>query len=98
MNPNQLISAIKLILYTNEQSRILNEISDSNKLPKLRTYKTFKTTYCLEPYLALNLPNQTGNNIVRFRVSSYNLKIETGRHENPKMPLEQRKINATVMK
>ena len=30
------------------------------------------------------------NNIARFRVSSHNLKIETGRHDIPKTPVEER--------
>ena len=33
------------------------------------------------------------NNIARFKLSSHNLKIETGRHETPKIPLEERKCN-----
>ena len=83
IDPNMLVKEIKLNLYTNEQSRILKEINDSGKQPKLRTYKLFKTTYCLEPYLNLNLPKITYNNIARFRVSSHCLKIEMGRHETP---------------
>ena len=30
------------------------------------------------------------NNIARFRVSSHNLRIETGRHENPILPAAER--------
>ena len=48
-DPNMLVNEIKPNLYTNEQSRILKEINDSEKQPKLRTYKLFKTTYFLEP-------------------------------------------------
>ena len=91
--PGTLVSEIKLKLYESEQSRILSEINDSEKHPKLRTYKLFKTTYCFEPYLNLNLPKKTYNNIARFRLSSHNLRIETGRHETPKIPLEERKCN-----
>lgn len=90
METKKLVNNIKLTLYENEQTRILENINDSNKFPKLRTYKTFKNTYCLERYLTLNLPKKTLNNIARFRVSSHNLKIETGRHENPKLPIENR--------
>ena len=61
IDPNMLVKEIKLNLYTNEQSRILKEINDSDKQPKLRTYKLFKSTYCLEPYLTLNLPKKTYN-------------------------------------
>ena len=90
LNPNQVINEVKLKLYTNEQTRILNEIKNSDKHPKLRTYKQFKTSYCLEPYLTLNLAKKTYVNIARFRLSSHNLKIEIGRHNRPKTPVEER--------
>jgi hypothetical protein len=90
---NRLSDKVKVNLYSLEQIRILQEINDTDKQPKLRTYKTFKTDYCLEPYLALNLPKKTYSNIARFRVSSHNLKIETGRHETPKIPLEERQCD-----
>ena len=89
-NPNWVTKEVKLKLYANEQTRILNGIKDSDKYPKLRTYKLFKTNYCLEPYLSLNLPRKTYVNIARFRMSSHNLKIETGRHNRPKTPVEER--------
>ena len=90
LEPSVLTNKIKLVLYDNEKDRILHEINDTNAQPKLRTYKTFKTSYCIEPYLLLNLPKKTYSNIARFRVSSHNLKIETGRHESPKIPLHER--------
>jgi len=93
IRPYHLIKSGKLNLNTNEQSRILSEINDSDKQPKLRTYKLFKTNYCLEPYLTSNLPKKTYTNIARFRVSSHNLKIETGRHDKPKTPIEERKCD-----
>ena len=93
IEPVTLVNKIKVILYTNEQSRILNEINNSDRQPKLRSYKLFKTTYCLEPYLSLNLTKKTYSNIARFRLSSHKLKIESGRHEIPKLPLEERKCD-----
>ena len=33
------------------------------------------------------------SNIARFRISSHNLKIETGRHNIPKTPIEERKCD-----
>jgi hypothetical protein len=87
---NSLPGRIKVNLYGLEQNRILKEINNSDRQPKLRTYKTFKTDYRLEPYLTLNLPKKTYSNIARFRVSSHNLRIETGRHEIPKIPPEER--------
>ena len=44
MEPSSLAKQVKLNLYKNEQIKILNEIADSDKLPKLGTYKQFKTT------------------------------------------------------
>ena len=63
---------------------------NSCKQPKLRTYKKFKATFCLEPYLTFNLQKKTYTNLARFRVSSHNLRIETGRHESPKLPAADR--------
>ena len=57
--PSKVVKDVKLELYSQEQNRILNEINDSNKHPKLRTYKIFKTSYCLEPYLNMNLSKKT---------------------------------------
>lgn len=85
-----LVKHITLNLYDKEQKHILDEINNSDKHPKLRSYKLFKEDYRLEPYLSLNLSRKTYINIARFRTSSHNLKIETGRHEVPKVPAENR--------
>ena len=69
---------------------MLAEINDSTLQPKLRTYKLIKTDYRLEPYLLLNLSRNMYNKIARFRVSSHNLRIEIGRHENPILPAVER--------
>ena len=46
--PSKVVKEVKIVeLYSQEQNRILNEINDSGKHPKLRTYKMFKTSYCL---------------------------------------------------
>ena len=92
-NPNSVIKNVKIKLYQSEQTKILDGICNTDKLPKLRTYKLFKTTFCLEPYLNLNLPKKMYSNIARFRISSHNLKIETGRHNIPKTPIEERKCD-----
>jgi hypothetical protein len=93
LNPETLTTNIKMHIYREEQSKILSGINDSTANPKLRSYKLFKTTYCVEPYLMINLPKKSYCNIARFRVSSHNLRIETGRHENPKIPVEERICN-----
>ena len=47
---------------------------------KLRTYRKFKNIYKHEPYLDCIKDSKTRSNFCRFRVSSHNLHIETGRH------------------
>ena len=90
INPTTLVSKVKIALYDQEQVKIFSEINDSDSNPKLRTYKLFKLSYCLEPYLNSTLSRKTFTNLARFRLSSHNLKIETGRHEKPKVPPENR--------
>ena len=87
---DKVVTEVKLKLYAKEQERILNEIHNSTLQPKLRSYKLFKSTYCIEPYLTLNLSKKSYKSISRFRTTSHNLKIETGRHETPKIPLNER--------
>ena len=38
----------------------------------------------------MNLNNKSIRSIARFRTSSHNLKVETGRHDRPITPLENR--------
>ena len=66
------------------------DINDTNKNPKLRTYRIFKTDLRLEPYLNINLPKALYQSIARFRLSSHNLYIELGRHKRPFVPANQR--------
>ena len=57
---------------------------------KLRTYKLFKTTSGMEPYLISNPRLSHIHTIARLRISSHTLEIETGRHRRPKVPVEER--------
>ena len=50
--------------------------------PKLRTYATFKLTFCIEPYLLLLKNLKEVSALARFRLSSHSLQIELGRHNN----------------
>ena len=77
-------------LYIKENDKMIAEINDNNKYPKLRTYKTFKIDMRLEPYLNFNLPKPIYTSIARFRLSSHNLNIELGRHKRPYVPAEAR--------
>lgn len=89
MQPDQIENIIiisrmfGLNKYTKTQENILAEINVSTQQPKLRTYKLIKTDYRIEPYLLLNISKKIYNKIARFRTSSHNLRIETGRHERP---------------
>ncbi len=79
------IKAISCKLHENFIMKTLNDISNIDKYPKLHTYKIFKTDIRLVHYL-LTLENH-GLKIIltKFRISSHNLHIETGRYERPKL-------------
>ena len=65
----------------------LEDIANSTKFPKLRTYKLFKKNFRLENYLIEIENTKHALALARFRISSHNLRIETGRYD-------QRKIKA----
>ena len=81
---------IKEKLHKEEELRIINEIQMCGPETKLRTYKLFKTTSGMEPYLISNPRLSYIHTIARFRISSHTLEIETGRHRRPKVPVEER--------
>ena len=89
-NLNVITKSFSVNIYMKAQQNILAEINDSAQQPKLRTYKLIKTDYRIEPYLLLNLSRKTCSKIARFRTSSHNLRIETGRHERPIIPADER--------
>ena len=58
--------------------------------PKLRTYQTLKDELSLEHYLSFST-NTAGRKIMTaFRTGTNVLRIETGRHWSPKLPVEER--------
>ena len=66
--------------------------------PKLRTYKLFKTTFFIEPYLYL-YNKQHRQALARFRMSAHSLEIEkgrwhrvliNGRWQSQKTPIDER--------
>jgi len=87
---NLINRTYKSKIFQKSQETILSDINDSERQPKLRTYKLIKTDYRLEPYLLLPLNRKMYCQIARFRTSSHSLRIETGRHENPIIPAEER--------
>lgn len=83
---NIQINIIKNKLHEQFTKKTMNDILNTDKFPKLRTYKLFKTDFRLENHL-LTLENR-GHQIAlsKFRISSHNLRIETGRYEtNPSL-------------
>ena len=90
---NAFSKEFKVKLYQKYHDDLISEISDSAKQPKLRTYKLIKTDIRIEPYLLINVSKKMYTKIARFRTSSHNLRIETGRHENPIIPAENRICN-----
>ena len=67
-----------------------HNINDKENNPQLRTYSLFKKEFIIEPYLLQVVDYKLRKVIARFRLSNHDLKVETGRHCKPKIPLEQR--------
>ncbi len=65
-------------------------IHDSTAYPKLRTYKLFKEEFKFENYLRSTKNLNHTLALFHFRISSHNLRIETGRYTRPKIPVNQR--------
>lgn len=89
----QDVNVIKEKIYKKFMDNCLNQINNSDDNPKLRTFKLFKTEFKLENYLTKikNLNHSLA--LARFRISSHNLRIETGRYDQPKTPPENRICN-----
>ncbi len=68
----------------------IGNIHDSTAHPKLRTYKLFKEEFKFENYLSSTKNLNHTQALFRFRISSHNLRIETGRYTRPKIQVNQR--------
>ena len=68
----------------------LADIANSTKFPKLRTYKLFKKDFRLENYLIEIENTKHALALTHFRISSHNLRIETGRYDQRKIKPEER--------
>ena len=88
---DRTLGVIKERIYNLYMSKCMEDINDSDKYPKLRTYKLFKTQFKLEPYLTSTKNHNFNLALFRLRISSHNLRIETGRHTKPnKTPINER--------
>ena len=84
------ISHFKEILYSRYMSDWCEAVQDSDVNPILRTYSLFKKDFQLEPYLLHVKDKHIRSAIGRFRTSSHILRIETGRHQKPKLDICKR--------
>ena len=84
------INIINETLHTKFMNDTLADIANSTKFPKLRTYKLFKKDFRLENYLIEIENTKHALSLTRFRISSHNLRIETGRYDQRKIKPEER--------
>ena len=84
------LHAAKETMYRNFMNLCMEDINNVEKNPKLRTYRLFKKEYKLENYLSQHKNLSHTLALVRFRISSHNLAIETGRYTRPKTPEKDR--------
>ena len=61
---------------------------DNQDHTKLRTYKMFKSSFTIEPYINLVRNRNQRKSLSRFRLSAHNLDIERLRYQN--VPLNKR--------
>ena len=57
---------------------------------KLRTYRLYKQSVSVEPYVKLNIDRNQRRYMAMFRAGSLPLALETGRYSRPPVPVENR--------
>ncbi len=87
---NRQFAMLKDSLHRSYMAECIGNIYDSTAYPKLRTYKLFKEEFKFENYLSSTKNLNHTLALFRFRISSHNLRIETGRYTRPKIPVNQR--------
>ena len=78
------------IHFLNKINEFRQSERDNQDHNKLRTYRTFKSSFTREPYLDLVRNRNQRCFLSRLRVGSHNLQIELGRHTRPATPIHQR--------
>jgi hypothetical protein len=86
----EFLSEFKTGLYDDYKTQWSAEIRNIEKHPVLRFYTRFKEEHLLEPYLFNIRDFKTRRALSQIRLSSHCLKIETGRHSKPKLPVDAR--------
>ncbi len=77
LGKDQMKQKLKKLSHENFRGAWFLDINNSEKQPKLRTYKKIKSEFCMESYLNLhNVKLRTA--IARFWLSAHHLRIETG--------------------
>ena len=93
INSRVLTGLVKARLGVIDQTLWTQNLWNDHNSPngnKLRTYRTYKTEPCVEPYLLLNVPRFQRRTLAKLRIGVLPLEIETGRHSRPSTPLDQR--------
>lgn len=81
---------IKSLIRSSYVNNWFSNLSNIDKHPILRTYKTLKFDYTCEPYLLNVAKPKYRIAISKLRSSSHLLEVERGRHTKPKIILEKR--------
>ncbi len=81
-----IFAFVKEKLQRDFMNTTLENIHNSHLYPKLRTYQLFKHEYKLEMYLTHLKDLHYIKALTRFRISSHNLRIKTGRYERERLP------------
>jgi hypothetical protein len=87
---SKTLGLMKEKLFKNFKEKCMNNIQDSECYPKLRTYKKFKINFREEFNFSVIKDYRYVIALIRFRISSHNLRIETGRYTRPKVKVDQR--------
>ncbi len=80
---------VKDSLHRSYMAECIGNTHDSTAYPKLRTYKLFKDEFKFENYLSSTKNLNHTLALFRFRISSHNLRIETGHYTRPQIPVNQ---------
>ena len=75
----------------------IEKIKNAGDGNKLRTFKLYKNSYCVEPYLCCTEDTKIIHAIAQFRLSSHTLNIEYDWYTHPVTPVHQWKCNYCSM-
>ena len=90
ISPNDLDKFLSNFRETRYRKFMIDWLRELNGLSsncKLRTYRIFKTDFCLEPHLLYMQNKKHQRAMTRLWVSSHKLQIEAGRHSLPTVPI-----------